>query len=176
MNPRSNLEHSSCDGWLRLNRTNRYAPLNPGQWSRQGRSSAILLRFNVPMKQSPRGGTMAYGKEGSKSHCTTPITKKFLPTRSRWEEESTLPAYSCGYGRWRAGNGEAVRATLADGGGAVWWSSDSGEGSGVGSGDWWPSKKKFGVEHSLEVGQHRWLCSMLAMGKNYWGGAGKVLM
>jgi hypothetical protein len=30
MNPRLNLEHSSHDGWPRLNHVNRYALLDPG--------------------------------------------------------------------------------------------------------------------------------------------------
>jgi hypothetical protein len=53
MNPRSNLERSSYDGWLRLNHANRYVHLNLGHWSQHGWSSAFLLRFNAPVKQSP---------------------------------------------------------------------------------------------------------------------------
>jgi hypothetical protein len=39
--------------------------------------------------------------------------------------ESVLPTYSGRDGRWRVGDGEAVRATLVDGGGGFWWSSGS---------------------------------------------------
>jgi hypothetical protein len=36
-----------------------------------------------------------------------------------------LPTYNGGDGQWRAGDGEAVRATLVDGGGGFWWSFGS---------------------------------------------------
>jgi hypothetical protein len=86
--------------------------------------------------------------------------------RDLGDERNPLCLHACGNGRRRAGDGETGRATLADGGGSIWWSSDSGEGFDGGGGNWWPSKMKFGVEHSLEAGQQQRLCSVLAMGTN----------
>jgi hypothetical protein len=51
--------------------------------------------------------------------------------------ESVLPTYNDGDGRWRAGDGEAIQATLVDGGGGFWWSFSLGVDSrgGGGAGD-----------------------------------------
>jgi hypothetical protein len=75
----------------------------------------------------------------------------FLPTRPMRQEESVLPTYTSGDGRWRAGDGEVVRATLVDGRGGFWWSSGSGVNSRVGGGGrespsmWWLDAGIFGV-------------------------------
>jgi hypothetical protein len=102
--------------------------------------------------------SMADGKVTSILLYTTPIAKPFLPTGSRWREESVFPTYNCVDDQWTAGDGEAVPATLGDSGGGFWWSFGSLNGSGGGGGGrgssskWWLGAGVFGV-----VGWGRWL-------------------
>jgi hypothetical protein len=54
MNPRSDQGRSTRDKRLRLKPMNRYAPLNRGHRSRDGRSSGILLRLTAPARTGAR--------------------------------------------------------------------------------------------------------------------------